>query len=79
MELMLKNEKIRELNIGELSLVGGGISLGTGTGGIFGAAGVGAALRLAGGLGLLYQSGKFGWDLGSWGYNTYTNYRYHRR
>lgn len=77
MESCVYKNQIREINDSELNLVSGGSSLGVG--GLFGVKSVAAALRVAGGVGLLYQSASIGWDIGSWGYNTYTNYRYNSR
>jgi hypothetical protein len=80
MQNTISGNQIRELELRETELVGGGaIELGTGAKGLFSARNVAGALRLAGGLGLLYQAGKLGWDLGSWGYNSYTRYKYSSR
>lgn len=79
MQTMLNQIKIRELDESEISLVNGGIALGTGPTGIFSTANLANAVRLGGGLTLLYQSGKLGWDIGSWGYKTYIRYKYSAR
>ena len=73
------SNKIVELELTRLENVVGGVSFGTGTGGLFGTASVSAALRLAGGLGLIYQAGKLGWDIGSYGYSAYSRYKYSTR
>ena len=75
MEKTTQAEQIRELDERELALVSGGINLGAGTGGLFSVNNFLAASRVAGGAGLLYQSFKIGWDIGSYGYNAYTSYR----
>ena len=77
--------KIQQLSLHESTLgdnevaqiTGGGWSgFGTGPGGIFSAANIGAASRFAGGLGLLVGSAQVGWSIGTAAYNTYTRYRY---
>ena len=76
----VKNTKhIEVLSEHQIEKVCGGVNFGTGTGGLFGIANVSAALRLAGGLGLIYQSGKLGWDIGSYGYSAYSRYKYSTR
>jgi hypothetical protein len=79
MQIMDSRNEVRELNNNEIDLVNGGLDFGTGPGGIFSLRNVTRAVRFAGGLGLLYQSGQLGYDLGSWGYNTYTRYKYSSR
>jgi hypothetical protein len=56
---------MRELTLSETSLVGGALDLGTGTGGIFSGANVGAATRLIGGVGALYAAWQVGTAIGT--------------
>ncbi len=76
MELSVYEDQIRELDVREINLVSGGFAFGTGLGGIFSPRNVSAALRLGGGIGLVYSSFKIGWDIGSYGYKAYNRYKY---
>ena len=79
MNTLKNNQRIEELNGQQLEKVCGGVNFGTGAGGLFSIANVSSALRFAGGLGLIYQSGKLGWDIGSYGYSAYSRYKYSTR
>ena len=80
MELCLNSKEIAELKVDELELVNGGRRrFGTGRGGIFSARNIAGGLRFAGGLGLLYSSYNVGYSIGSFGYSTYSNFRYGRK
>ena len=78
MELCLNREQIRELDVSELKLVSGGI-FGTGYGGMFGPANIAAAGRLVSGLGYLGGAFSIGFAIGTFGYRTYTRYKYNIR
>jgi len=69
---------LRKLEEHEVDLVSGGIDL-LGPGGLFSLRNLTRAGRLAGGVTLLYHSAALGYDIGSWGYNNYTRYKYSSR
>jgi len=79
MDTCMDGSPIRELQDEEIERVAAGLTLGTGPTGIFSAGNVAAGLRLVGGIGLLATSAKFGWDLGTYGYKSYTSYKYSTR
>ncbi len=76
MELYVNKDQIRELSKRELGLISGGIGLGTGATGIFSIANIAAAGRLVSGLGYLGGAFSFGYAIGTYGYRTYSRYKY---
>jgi len=68
-------KQIVEIDDSKLALVGGGIALGTGAAGIFSPANIAAAGRLVTGLGYLGTAFTVGFAFGTWGYQSYSNYR----
>ncbi len=75
MELNLFNKQITELDDTQLHLVSGGIALGTGAAGIFSPTNIAAAGRLVTGIGYLGTAFSIGFAFGTWGYQSYSNYR----
>ncbi len=71
--------KMRKLNESELDEVYGGLDFGTGGRGLFSPNNILKAARFSGGVGFVYSSFKLGWDIGSYGYSTYSRYKYSTR
>jgi len=71
MELCAYKDQIRELDTSDLEFVAGG--------GIFSPTNLLNARNFAGGIGLVYASYRIGWDIGSYAYSTYNNYKYNSR
>ena len=67
---------IVELDEKSLSLVSGGIALGTGAGGIFSPTNIAAAGRLVTGFGYLGSAFGVGYAIGTFGYQGYNHLRY---
>ncbi len=79
MNKTIAESKIRRLQAYELENVCGGFEYGTGARGIFSSRNFLRASRLAGSLGLLYGAYQVGYDIGTYGYKTYTSYKYSSR
>ncbi len=72
----LEQTDVVELDIATLENISGGISLGTGAGGIFSPANIATAGRLVTGLGYLGSAFGVGYAIGTFGYQGYNKLRY---